>query len=113
MTYLCGPRRGQTSHLVRYFLTSLGPQAPARRLLRLIREHWYIENRLHFVRDVTLGKDASQVRSAAAPQVLAALRNAVLGLLRQHCYTNIAEALRHFAWSPGAALQLLGLVPRY
>jgi hypothetical protein len=43
------------------------------------------------------------------------LRNAlraVLGLLRQHGYTNIAEALRHFAWSPGAALRLVGLVPQ-
>jgi predicted transposase YbfD/YdcC len=112
VTYRSGPRRGQTSRLLRYFLTSLGPQVPARRLLRLIREHWHIENRLHYVRDVTLGEDASQVRSAAAPEVLAALRNALLGLLRQHGSTNIAEALRHFAWSPGAALRLFGLVPQ-
>lgn len=112
VTYRSGPRRGQTSRLVRYFLTSLSLQVPARRLLRLIREHWHIENQLHYVRDVTLGEDASQVRSAAAPQVLAALRNAILGLLRQQGYTNIAEALRHFAWSPGAALRLLGLVPQ-
>ena len=110
VTYLSGPRRGQTSRLVRYFLTSLSLQVPARRLLRLIRQHWHIENRLHYVRDVTFGEDASQVRSGAAPEALAALRNAVLGLLRQHGYTNIAEALRHFAWSPGAALRLLGLV---
>ena len=112
VTYRSGPRQGQTSRLVRYFLTSLGLQVPARRLLRLIRQHWHIENRLHYVRDVTLGEDASQVRSAAAPEVLAALRNAVLGVLRQHGYTNIAEALRHFAWSPGAALRLLGLAPQ-
>jgi predicted transposase YbfD/YdcC len=111
VTHLTGPRRGQTTQLVRYFVTSLGPQVPARRLLRLIREHWHIENRLHYVRDVTLGEDASQVRSGAAPEALAALRNALLGLLRQHGYANIAEALRHFAWSPGAALRLLGLLP--
>ena len=60
VTYHSGPRRGQTSRLVRYFLTSLDPQVPARRLLRLIRQHWHIENRLHYVRDVTLGEDASQ-----------------------------------------------------
>lgn len=111
VTHVHGMRAGQTTQLVRYFITSLGPQVPARHLLRLIREHWHIENRLHYVRDVTLGEDASQVRSGAAPQVLAALRNAVLGLLRQHGYTNIAAALRHFAWSPGAALCLLGLHP--
>jgi hypothetical protein len=64
---------------------------------------------LPYVLDVTLGEDASQVRPVAAPEVLAVLRNAVLGLLRQYGYINIAPALRHFAWSPGAALQLLGL----
>lgn len=110
VTYRSGPKCGQTSRLVRYFLTSLGPPVPARRLLRLIRGHWHIENRLHYVRDVTFGEDASQVRSASAPEVLAALRNAVVGLLRQHGYTNIAEALRHFAWSPAAALRLLGVI---
>src|SRR5262249_49809817 len=108
---LRGASAGQSTRLVRYFLTRLSPQVPARQLLRLIREHWHSENRLHYVREVTLGEDASQVRSGAAPQALAALRNAVLGLLRQHRYTNIAAALRHFAWSPGAALHLLGLRP--
>lgn len=111
VTRLRGVRAGQTTQLVRYFLTSLGPRVPADRLLRLIRQHWHIENRLHYVRDVTLGEDASQVRSGAAPEALAALRNALLGLLRQHDYPNIAEALRHFAWRPGAALRLLGLHP--
>jgi predicted transposase YbfD/YdcC len=103
--------QAKTTQLVRYFLTSLGPQTTSRELLRLVREHWHIENRLHYVRDVTLGEDASQVRSGAAPEVMAALRNAILGLLRQHGWTNIAAALRHFAWSPGAALRLLGLHP--
>jgi hypothetical protein len=109
-----GVRAGHTTHLVRSLLTRLGPHVPARQLLRLIREHWHIENRLHSVRDVTLGEDASQVRSGGAPEALAALRNAVLGVLgvlRQHGYDNIAAALRHFAWSPGAALCLLGLHP--
>lgn len=113
MTHRGGAQAGQTTHLVRYFLTSLGFQVPARQLLRLIREHGHIENRLHDVRDVTLGEDASQVRSGAAPEALAGLRNAVLGLLRQHGYDTIAAALRHFAWSPGAALRLLGLHPTY
>lgn len=106
-----GVRAGQVTRLVRSFITSLDARVPTYHLLRLIREHWHIENRLHYVRDVTLGEDASQVRSGAAPQALAALRNAVLGVLRQHGYGNIAEALRHFAWSPGAALRLFGLLP--
>jgi len=46
-----------------------------------VRRHGQIENRLHWPRDVTLGEDARQVRSGCAPHVLAAVRNAVLGLL--------------------------------
>jgi len=109
VTHRAGAPAGQLSRLTRYFVTSLSPRVPARTLLRLIREHWHIENRLHYVRDVTLGEDASQVRSGTAPQALAALRNAVLSVLRHHHYDNIAAALRHFAWTPGAALRLLGL----
>jgi hypothetical protein len=62
------------------------------------------------VRDLSFGEDASQVRSRAAPQVLAALRNAIIGLLRDAHWVNIAAALRCNAWRPGAALQLLGLI---
>ena len=101
---------GRRTQEVRYAITSL-VTAPAVRLLRLIRGHWGIENRLHYVRDVTFGEDASRIRTGAAPQVMAALRNAVLSLLRQQGWTNIAAALRHYAWTPGAALRILGLTP--
>ena len=111
VTHLRGVRAGQTTRLVRDFLTSLGAPVPARPRLRRIREPWHLEHRRHDVRDVTLGEDASQVRSGSAPQALAALRHAVLGLLRQHGYATIAAALRHCAWCPGAALRLLGLHP--
>lgn len=115
-------RRGQTRRWTRYVLTSLPepdplweapgqPAATAEDLLALVRGHWAIENRLHYVRDVTFGEDASQVRKGATPQVLAALRNVVVGLLRGAGWTNIAEGVRYNAWRPGAALQLLGLTP--
>lgn len=102
---------------VRYFVTSLPAAARDRRtagghpdqLLRLVRCHWHIENRLHYVRDVTLGEDASTVRSGAAPQALAALRNALLTLLRAAGWQNIAAAIRHYTWNPREAFRLLGL----
>ncbi len=97
--------------MVRSLVTSLDAQVSACELFRLIREHWQIEQRLHAVRDVTLGEDASPVRSGAAPEGFAGLRNAILGLLRQQGWTHSAQALRHFAWSPGAALRRLGLHP--
>lgn len=65
-------------------LTSLSPeQADAARLLEIVRDHWKIENCLHYVRDVTLGEDACRVRKGNAPQVLAALRNAIVHLLTE------------------------------
>ncbi len=102
-------QKGKVRSEVRYAITSLGPEVGARRLLGLVRGHWAIENRLHYVRDVTFGEDASQVRTGSAPQVMAAFRNAVIGLLRQAGWTNIAAALRHVSWQPDAALHLLGL----
>lgn len=61
------------------------------------------------LRDVTMQEDASQVRSGSAPEVMAALRNTVLGLLRQTGTTNIAAALRHYSYRPLEALSLLGI----
>lgn len=102
-------QKGQVTTEVRYAITSLGPRVGPARLLALWRGHWAIENRLHYVRDVTFGEDASQVRSGAAPQVMAALRNAALALLRHAGVTNVAAAVRATGWQPGAALRLLGL----
>ncbi len=95
---------------VRYFVTSLPATEPAARLLELVRGHWRIENQLHYVRDMTLGEDACRVRSGSAPQVLAALRNCVVGLLRQEGTTNLAARLRHHAWQPAhVVLRMLGI----
>jgi hypothetical protein len=59
---------------------------------------------------MTLGEDACQVRTGRAPQVLAALRNVVVGLLRQHRVPNLAATLRTNAWiGPATVLGLLGL----
>ncbi len=91
-------------------MTSLPPdQADAARLEQLWRGHWQIENGLHYVRDVTLGEDACQVRSDRAPANLAACRNAALNLLRLAGITNVAAALRRHAMHPQKALALMGL----
>ena len=108
-------RRGSKSSAdISYDVTSLGPrQASARRLLKLSREHWGIENRLHWVRDVTFDEDRCQVRTESAPQVLSAMRNTVIGLLRIAGNSNIAAALRRNAARPNIPLQLVGAKPIY
>jgi hypothetical protein len=101
-------RTGEISEEVTFGITSLSPaRADAARLLGSIRRYWRIENRLHYVRDVTMGEDASPVRSGAAPQVVAGLRNLSLALLRRTGVANVAESLRTFAGRPAAAVALV------
>ena len=100
-------RTGERTTERRYAVTSLRAAAP--QLLPLWQEHWAIENGLHWVRDVTMGEDASRVRSGAAPQAMAALRNTGLGLLHAHGYHAIASTRRHLATHIDQALRLVGL----
>ena len=73
---------GKTTVEVASGITTLtGGRGTAKALLTLVRDHWTIENSLHYVWDVTLREDACRVRSGSAPQVLAAVRNAVVHLL--------------------------------
>jgi predicted transposase YbfD/YdcC len=91
-------------------VTSLRPErADAARVLALVRGHWHIENQSHWVRDVTFDEDRSQVRCGSIPQIMAALRNTVIGLLRWAGYTNIATACRRLAAQPTQALVLIGI----
>ena len=61
------------------------------------------------MRDVTFDEDRSQVRCGSIPQIMAALRNTVIGLLRWAGYTNIATACRRLAAQPTQALVLIGI----
>jgi hypothetical protein len=78
-------------------------------LLALSRGHWTIENRLHWVRDVTFDEDRSRVRKGAGAQVMASLRNLAISLLRLAGTRYIAPALRHCARSDPQTLRLIGL----
>jgi predicted transposase YbfD/YdcC len=89
---------GEITEEITYALTSLTPeQADAPTLERLWRGHWTIENRVHYVRDVSFGEDAGQAYRGATVQALATLRNAILNLFRSHGWTRIPDALRHYA----------------
>ena len=104
-------RNGTTSREVRFFITSVPRRlADAAQLLQWVRGHWSIENRSHYVRDVTLGEDASRIRKESGPQVMAALRNATIGWLRSTGVTNIAAALRRNAARVNDLFDNLGIL---
>jgi predicted transposase YbfD/YdcC len=103
-------RSSEIRREVAYAITSLSAErASARQLLQLWREHWHIENKLHWVRDVTFDEDRSQVRTERIPQVMAALRNVAISLLRVYGAENIAAATRRYAARPALALAAVGL----
>ena len=88
-----------------YLITSDRDTDPAT-LAAWVRGHWEIENRLHWVRDVTYQEDKSLVRTGNAPRVMASLRRLAISLLRLDGQTNIA-ADRHHARDPQRTLKLL------
>lgn len=75
-----------------FFITSLDVSAQV--LCKGIRNHWAIENGLHWVKDVTFPEDASKIRKSNAPQNISVLRNIAINLFRMNEYDNMAQAQR-------------------
>jgi len=103
-------KTGKRQVEVEYGISSLsGKEAGPRELLQYRRGEWKIENQSHYVRDVTFGEDQSQVRDGRVAQVMAALRNVAIGLMRGAGQQNMAAATRYYAARPWEALALIGL----
>jgi predicted transposase YbfD/YdcC len=80
---------------------------PAKTFANAIRNHWAIENRNHWVRDVTLAEDASRIR--INPGVMARLRSQTLNIVRANGVANIAKAMWSAALDPAISLSYSGL----
>jgi predicted transposase YbfD/YdcC len=91
-----------------YAITSLAAtQASPAQLAAIIRGHWAIEDRLHWVRDMDFDEDRSQVRTASGPRVMAALRNLAITIPRLAGHASIAAALRYHARRPSRPLETI------
>jgi predicted transposase YbfD/YdcC len=94
-------RNGKKSVEVVYVITSADAlAAPPATLAAWVQGHWGIENRCHWVRDVTYDEDRSRARTGHAAQVMACLRNTAISLHRLAGRVSIAAALRHHAARP-------------
>jgi len=101
-------RAGKRTVEVIYLITSADHMtAPPATLAAWVQGHWGIENKLHWIRDVTYDEDRSQIRTGNAPQVMATLRNTAISLLRLTGWDNIAAGLRHHARAPENPIKLL------
>jgi len=91
-------------------MTSLtATQATPEHLATYVRSHWSIENKIHWVRDVTFSEDSSRVRTDHRPRIMATLRNLVIGLIRQAGHTRIAATIRKTRNNPHLIYALMGL----
>jgi predicted transposase YbfD/YdcC len=99
-------RNGKKTVEVAYLITSDRSASPET-LAAWVRRHWHIENKLHWVRDVTYQEDKSLVRTGNAPRVMASLRSLAISILRLDGHANIAAANRHHARDPQRTLKLL------
>jgi predicted transposase YbfD/YdcC len=99
-------RKGRKTVEVVYLITSDRSASPET-LAAWVRRHWHIENKLHWVRDVTYQEDKSLVRTGNAPRVMASLRSLAISILHLDGHANIAEANRHHARDPQRTLTLL------
>jgi len=104
-------KTGKERHELVCGVTSLTPQqASPEEVLNYNRGHWGIENREHYVRDVTFDEDRSKVRTQQGPRMMAALRNLVISVCRLlKLGDNIAQATRAFARKPHLAMQAIGI----
>lgn len=98
---LKGPHILINEPAVRYYISSLKESVES--FVRRIREYWHVENKVHYVRDVTQGEDASRIRVQPLPNNFALARNLSLNLYRDYGFDNMAQAQR----KAGQGLDLL------
>jgi len=101
-------KTGKKSEQTIYGITSLPVEKyGAAELLDLTRKHWRIENGLHYRRDVTFKEDAVRKKSINGGQIMAALNNLAIGILRKIGWENIAQARRYYDAQIKKGLELI------
>ena len=100
-------KKGITTVETVYGITSQSKEkASPKTILSQNRKHWSVENKQHYVLDVTFDEDRSQIRSLNGPMVMTCLRRYAISLLRLNGYTNIAQACRRLWAKPHMAIRM-------
>jgi len=103
-------RKQVKSAVAVFIITSLDAREAAPvHLAGYVRGQWTIENKVHYVRDVTYREDSSRVRTGPRPRIMATLRNLAIGLIRQVGHTKIAATIRKIKHDTALLLAILGL----
>jgi hypothetical protein len=101
-------RSGTQRAEIAYGLSSLSAdRASPERLLELNRGHWEIENRVHYVRDVSFDEDRSRIRASTGARLMASIRNLVISIFRLLGFRYVPDGIRYFAMRIDRTLKLL------
>jgi predicted transposase YbfD/YdcC len=92
---------------VAYGITSI--EDTPQRILTINRGHWEIENRLHWVRDVTFDEDRCQIRKGNGAHIMASIRNLVISLIRLLKFRYIPRGVRYFSTHLEDVLRVVGV----
>jgi predicted transposase YbfD/YdcC len=96
-------RKGKTSHA--YYISSVRRSASV--FLKGIREHWGIENRLHYVKDVSFSEDSSKIKSGGSAGIFSLIRNLVINIARINKATGIKSFMRKVTGNIGLMIHFL------
>jgi predicted transposase YbfD/YdcC len=90
-----GIRATEAVHETMFYISSIA--ADAADFSRLIRHHWHIENRLHWVKDIVFKEDSAALCAGHAPENMAILRTVALNLFRLNGFASMTKAIRAVA----------------
>jgi predicted transposase YbfD/YdcC len=103
-------KTGEITQAVRYYICSL-KHPGAERIQRAVREHWGVENGLHWTLDMAMNEDQSRIRTDHAPANMSVLRHIALNLVRMDTTRKIGikASLKKAGWDNKYLEKLLGL----
>lgn len=104
-------KTGEVSQASRYYICSL-KNPKAERIQRAVREHWGVENGLHWTLDMAMREDESRIRTDHAPANMAVVRHIALNLVRMDASRKIGikASLKKAGWDTKYLEKLLGIV---
>jgi predicted transposase YbfD/YdcC len=102
--------KGEISQETRYYIAS-NKDITAKTALRQVRNHWSIENSLHWVLDMSFNEDMSRIRKENAPQIMAIIRHMALNLLQKTKKSMKRQSIKRLrkkaGWDNRTLIQLI------
>ena len=96
----------------RYFICSI--EADARRFCQAVRDHWHVENKLHWVLDVTFNEDGNQVKNSCSAQNLSMMRRLALNVIKQDkSKGSLKTKMLRAGWNKKFLVELLGALFKF